>query len=64
MTRTHFKSIANIIDGNSLMDDKHINKVELVNSLCDYFECVNDRFNRDLFISACNECKIDKLLHP
>ena len=58
MTRTHFKEIARIIDNNSLLDDKHINKQELVNNLCEYFSMINDRFDSNKFISACNEFKL------
>tara|TARA_R100000808_G_scaffold284_1_gene1691 strand:+ start:1032 stop:1262 length:231 start_codon:yes stop_codon:yes gene_type:complete len=76
MTRKHFKAIARIVDNNSLMDDKYVVKNSLVSDLCDYFECINDRFDRDLFVSACNDVdlnsifkkmnndRIDKLKHP
>ena len=76
MTRKHFKEIARLIDNNSLIDDKYIVKNNLVDDLCDYFENINDRFDRKLFISACNKVnlksiftkldndRIDKLKHP
>jgi len=65
MTRTHFKAIARIVDNSSLIDDEHINKDELVLGLCEYFSSINDLFNKDLFITACNECNIkDILKHP
>ena len=55
MTRTHFKAIARIVDDSThANDNKSINKEYLVNELCEYFECINDRFDSNRFNKACN----------
>ena len=63
MTRTHFKAIASIVDECSLVNDGYVVKGALVNALCDYFECINDRFDRDKFKSACNKESITDMIH-
>ena len=55
MTRTHFRAIAKIIDDSTLCNNtKLINKDNLVIELCDYFELLNDRFDRSKFNKACD----------
>lgn len=55
MTRTHFKAIARIVDDSThANDNKSINKKCLVDMMCEYFECINDRFDSNRFNKACN----------
>ena len=55
MTRTHFESIARIINDNTHANDElSINKTTLVNHLCEYLSSINDRFDVDTFVNACN----------
>ena len=62
MTRTHFKAIASIVDDCSLVNDDYIPKEYLVNTLCDYFECINERFDRDKFKSASSKTNIKDII--
>ena len=58
MTRKHFKEIARIVNDNTHANDElSINKITLVKHLCDYMSTINDRFDIDTFVNACN---IDK----
>ena len=55
MTRTHFKAIAKIIDDSThANDNESINKKYLVGMMCEYFECINNRFDGERFVNACN----------
>ena len=55
MTRTHFKAIARIINDNTLANDNTlINKDYLIGELCEYMSVVNERFDKDMFVSACS----------
>ena len=55
MTRTHFKQIARIINNNTLANDTTlINKDYLIGELCEYMSVVNERFDKDMFVSACS----------
>ena len=56
MTRTHFKKVASIIQGSTHANDiASINKDYLVDSLCEYFELINVRFDAKRFVRACNK---------
>ena len=55
MTRTHFKAIARIVNNNTLANDSTlINKDYLIGELCEYMSVVNERFDKDMFVSACS----------
>ena len=55
MTRTHFKAIARIVNNNTLANDTTlINKDYLIGELCEYMSVVNERFDKDMFVSACS----------
>ena len=55
MTRVHFIQLAKMIDDNTLVNDSEcINKDTFIKHLTEYCSLVNDRFNKDKFINACN----------
>ena len=65
MTRKHFKQIANAIKNNTmytskgcktlLNDDEVLFKDDLINDLCIVFKQLNQRFNKQTFVDACND---------
>ena len=55
MTRTHFKAIAKIVEDSTHANDcDSINKKYLVCMMVEYFELINNRFDGERFVRACN----------
>ena len=69
MTKKHFKQIANAIKDLYLYDSKYnnegkkrmfnnlklVNKTKLIDELSIVFKKLNPRFNKQTFVSACND---------
>uniref|UniRef100_A0A6M3LP76 Uncharacterized protein n=1 Tax=viral metagenome TaxID=1070528 RepID=A0A6M3LP76_9ZZZZ len=57
VTKQHFEAIANIINNcrrlEDMPDSEHIDTDRIVESMADYFEEQNERFDRDRFYKAC-----------
>ena len=56
LSRKHYVAIAHAIkQSNTSNTRNNINKVVLINELCNIFYNDNSLFNRDRFINACND---------
>jgi len=56
MTRKHYKAIAEVIDGATLVNKPNrLKKKALIEGLCSVFYSDNNRFQRGLFEHACKE---------
>ena len=69
MTKKHFKQVASVINELFLYDSKYnnegkkrmfnnlklVNKTKLIDELSIVFKKLNPRFNKQTFVSACND---------
>lgn len=58
MTRKHFEAIAKAIANASTYDaygDEIVHKDDLICDLSIVFKSLNSRFNKDIFVNACND---------
>ena len=60
MTKKHFKKIAEIIANNkaSNFSNPLSQKIDLIDTLSNYFKTINENFDQDKFSSACLGGKI------